>query len=105
MEAAVQPDGVVHSHVVSEAGKTPRPALTHAELRSLVRYWVGMLKGAGFPAEEVLIAVKSLVRETIVPRYSGYAEGHDETSARIAFVRDAAQWCIDAYYEDDVDDR
>ena len=70
-----------------------------------MRHWVGMLKEAGFPPEEVLIAVKSLVRETIVPRYSGYAEGQDGTDSRIAFVRDAAQWCIEAYYDDDANAR
>ena len=92
-------DSTVTSSAVSQMGRSPRPALTHPELHTLVRHWVGMMKDAGFPPEEALIAVKSLVRETIVPRYSGYAEGHDGTNSRIAFVRDAAQWCIEAYYE------
>ena len=96
----MQSDSAISFSAVSQVGRSPRPALTHTELRTLVRHWVGMLKDAGFPPEEVLIAVKSLVRETIVPRYSGYAEGQDGTAARIAFVRDAAQWSIEAYYED-----
>ena len=78
---------------------SPRPTLSHAELRRLVRYWVGMMKEAGLPPEEVLVAVKTLVRDTIVPRYGRYADGDDNTDTRVAFVRDAAQWCIEAYFE------
>ena len=79
---------------------TTRPTLTRSELHRLVRYWVGMLKEAGLPPEEVLIAVKSLVHDTVVPRYSRYADPADHADARIAFVRDASQWCIEAYFED-----
>ena len=76
------------------------PTLTRAELQRLARYWTGTLKEAGLPPEEVLIAVKSLVRDTIVPRYRHYTDGNDDADARLAFVRDASQWCIEAYFED-----
>ena len=69
----MQSDISCTSSAISPVGLSRRPALTRAELRTLVRHWVGMLKEAGFPPEEVLIAVKSLVRETIVPRYSELA--------------------------------
>ena len=84
--------------------KPPRRTITRAELRRLVRYWAGLLKEAGLAPEEVLIAVKALVRETIVPRYERYADGEKDDVPRIAFVRDAAQWCIDAYVEGPADE-
>ena len=92
-------DSIDASKSAFVATESAQPALTRAELHRLVRYWVGMLKEAGLPPEEVLIAVKALVRDTIVPRYKCYADEADEQEARIAFVRDASQWCIDAYFE------
>jgi len=101
----MQPESAVVSNLVSQVGVASRPTLTHAELQRLVRYWVAKLKGAGFLPEEVLIAVKSLVRETIVPHYTGYADETDQSDPGIAFVRDASQWCIEAYYEEAGDAR
>ena len=101
----MQSDNAVTSRAVSQVERPQRAPISHAELRALVRHWVAMLKEAGVAPEEVLIAVKSLVRETIVPRYSDYAEERDGTASPIAFVRDAAQWCIETYYEDVADGR
>ena len=75
-----------------------RPTLTYGELQRLVQHWVGLLKEAGLPPEEALIAVKELVRDTIVPRY-GHAGAADEPDVRLALVCDAAQWCIEAYFD------
>ena len=99
-EDAVPDDRIDASNSAVPEIDASRPTLTRAELQRLVRYWVGMLKEAGLPPEEVLVAVKSLVHDTIVPRYGRYADPDDNDNARIAFVRDAAQWCIDAYFED-----
>jgi len=99
-EDAVLDDRIVPSNSAVPLTDATRPTLTRSDLQRLVRYWVGMLKEAGLPPEEVLVAVKSLVHDTIVPRYGRYADPEDDADARIAFVRDAAQWCIDAYFED-----
>lgn len=93
-------DRIVSSSSAVPVTDAARPTLTRSELQRLVRYWVGMLKEAGLPPEEVLVAVKSLVHDTVVPRYGRYADPEDDADARVAFVRDAAQWCIDAYFED-----
>lgn len=92
-------DSIDASKSAFVATDSAQSTLTRAELHRLVRYWVGMLKEAGLPPEEVLIAVKALVRDTIVPRYKCYADDANEQEARFAFVRDVSQWCIDAYFE------
>lgn len=82
------------------ATNSARLTLSHAQLRGLVRHWTDTMKEAGLPPEDALAAVKSLVRETIVPRYGRYADGKDDADARLAFVRDASQWCIEAYFDE-----
>lgn len=84
-------DGAAAPDSAFAASHSRRPTLTQEDLQRLVRCWVGLLKEAGLPPEEALIAVKELVRDTVVPRYSRYSGAADEGDVRIALVRDAAQ--------------
>ena len=100
------PDDATYStSAVSGAAQDTCSPLTQNELRRLVREWVEELKGAELPPEKVLATVKTLVKEYVVPRYPHYADAKDDGVGRIAFVRDASQWCIEAYFEDRSDGR
>lgn len=100
------PDDVTYSSsAVSDAAQLTSPPLTQNELRRLVREWVEELKGDELPPEKVLATVKTLVKEYVVPRYPHYADAKDDAVGRIAFVRDASRWCIEAYFGDSSDGR
>jgi len=95
---AMRSDGIDSSHPLYDA-RLSGPTLTPDELRRLVREWVEELKESELPPEKVLVTVKTLVKETIVPRFARYADATDDTDGQIAFVRDASKWCIEALFE------
>lgn len=73
--------------------------LTQDELRSLVNEWTLVLKEERFPPEKALVTVKTLVREGIAPHISHY-NGSALVDDRTALLVDAAQWCIEVYFND-----
>jgi len=103
-EAALRNDSIDSSNASYEA-RISGPSLTHDELRRRVRDWVEELKESKLPPEKVLVTVKTLVKETVVPRFSRYADATDDSDGQIAFVRDASKWCLEALFENTSDER
>lgn len=94
----------------SDAMDSPRPddrdtiqsgsleALSREELRGLVREWTLRLREEGLPPERVLAAVKSRVRDAILPRVSRYVD--DNAAPRQdRLMTDSSQWCIETLFE------
>ena len=73
--------------------------LSKDELRALVSEWTLMLKSDGLTPEKTLVRVKTLVREVVEPLVASYASTAI-TDDRTAFLADASQWCIRAYFDD-----
>ena len=75
-------------------------SISRAELRRLVVVMVDILREMNLPPEKVLVAVKAVVRDGISPHIAQYVgdDGNVE-ERRQALIEDAAQWCIEAYFE------
>lgn len=74
-------------------------SMSRDELRSLVREWTAVLKEQGLPPERVLAAVKSRVRDVILPHVSHYADKDVTDPRQDRVMSDSSQWCIEALFE------
>ena len=82
-----------------QATERGAPPLTRSQLRAVVREWSVMLRAQGLPPEQVLVVVKSFVRDAIAPSVARYADADASDYHGDALVTDASQWCIEAYFE------
>lgn len=69
------------------------------EIRSVVRALTAQLCADGLPAEKVLVAVKTVVRELIAPSMTNYVDSQGREYRREQLFEDASRWCIECYYE------
>lgn len=74
-------------------------SLSKDELRSCIRDWTLTLKEDGLPPEKVLLTIKALVRETVVPEISRY-DGATVVDHGTTLLEDASQFCIEAYFDE-----
>jgi hypothetical protein len=71
------------------------PVLARDELRSLVVAWTLKMRDDGMLPEKVLIAVKTLAKDTMAP---SVAPSDYDAQLRKELLADAAQLCIDTYF-------
>ena len=65
-----------------------------SQLRDSVCAAVDELKGRGWPAERIIVRLKTLADEV------GFLHGRtDEERGREAVVAELVRWCIDQYYD------
>ena len=74
-------------------------SLSKDELRSWIREWTLTLKEEGLPPEKVLLTVKAIVRETVIPEVSRYG-GATVLDHGTTLLADASQSCIEAYFDE-----
>ncbi|HEY2851822.1 MAG TPA: hypothetical protein VGJ18_03200 [Gemmatimonadaceae bacterium] len=71
------------------------PVLARDELRSLVVAWTLKMREDGMLPEKVLIAVKTLAKETVAP---SVVPSDYDAQLRQELLADASQLCINTYF-------